>query len=210
MFSIGFDITEALREAILGQPIGAWHRSVDQHDRPRTNGQVTDITARLDLSGWPTGTRVIVRRERPHPDAQYNLFDPNGYRHTAFITNQPDTNIVELERRHRGHARVEDRIRNSKDTGLVRFPFENFERNAIWLQLVLCAQALLAWFQRIACTGTDLQAADPKTLRYRLLHVAARLAHHARNIHLRINEHWPWRHDHATAFERIRALPATG
>lgn len=209
MFSVGFDITEALREAILGQPAGAWHRSVDQHDQPRPNGQVTDITARLDLSGWPTGSRVIVRRERPHPGAQYNLFDPNGYRHTAFITNQPDTNIVELERRHRAHARVEDRIRNNKDCGLARFPFENFERNAVWLQLVLSAQALLAWFQLIGCTGTDHQAADPKTLRYRLIHVAARFARHARTVRLRINTHWPWKDDLAAAFERIRAHPAT-
>ncbi len=208
MFSIGFDITAALRDAILAQPLGAWHHSIDQRDQPRPNGQVTDITPRLDLSGWPQGSRVIVRRERPHPGAQYNLFDPNGYRHTAFITNQPDTNIVELERRHRSHARVEDRIRNNKDCGLGRFPFENFERNAVWLQLVLCAQALLAWFQQIACADGVLQAADPKTLRYRLLHVAARFARHARTTRLRINQNWPWRHDLAAAFNRIRALPA--
>ena len=41
MFSIGFDITEPLRDAILAQPVGAWHRSIDQQDRSRPNGQNT-------------------------------------------------------------------------------------------------------------------------------------------------------------------------
>ena len=42
------------------------------------------------MDPWPTGTRLIVRRERPHPGAQLSLFDTiEGFRHTAFITNQP-------------------------------------------------------------------------------------------------------------------------
>jgi hypothetical protein len=37
----------------------------------------------------------------------------------------------------------------------------------------------MAWTQRLLLTG-DLARAEPKRLRYRLLHVAARLAFHAR------------------------------
>lgn len=29
----------------------------------------------IDLAGYPDGTQVIVRRERPHPGAQLRLFD---------------------------------------------------------------------------------------------------------------------------------------
>jgi hypothetical protein len=57
----------------------------------------------------------------------------------VFITNQPDADIIDLERRHRAHARVEDRIRDAKDTGLRTLPFGDWQRNEVWLELVLLA-----------------------------------------------------------------------
>ena len=65
---------------------------------------------------------MIVRREEPHVGAQFNLFDPDGWRHQVFMTNSTDTDITYLEARHRGHARVEDRIRCAKDTALRHLP----------------------------------------------------------------------------------------
>jgi hypothetical protein len=86
-------------------------------------------------------------------------------------------------------------------------PFRDFEHNRVWLILVAIAHELLAWTQRLLLDG-ELAKAQPKRLRYRLLHVAARLALHARKATLRIHATWPWATALVTAFTRARALPA--
>lgn len=111
-----------------------------------------------------------------------------------------------LEVRHRAHARVEDRIRCGKNTGFGRFPSRHFAVNAAWLELSLTAIDLHAWAQTLLLDG-ELATAEPKKLRYRLLHTAARITRGARRLHLRIAAAWPWRHDLATAFARLQALP---
>ena len=103
--------------------------------------------------------------------------------------------------------RVEDHIRNDKDTGLRNLPFRDFEHNRVWLQLVRLAHDLIAWTQRLLLTG-ELARCEPKRLRYRLLHIAARLAFHARTATLRIDHSWPWATALAAAFARLQALPA--
>jgi len=206
-YSVGYDLTDQVRAAILKTPGSAWVAAVDQDDSERANGQVAEITTHLDLGSWPTGSRVIVRRERPHPGAQLSFTDVDGYRFQAILTDQPTGEIAVLERRHRARARVEDHIRNDKDTGLRNLPFRDFEHNRVWLQLVLIAHDLIAWTQRLLLTG-ELAKAEPKRLRYRLLHVAARLAFHARTATLRLQACWPWARDLAAAFARLKALPA--
>jgi len=146
-FSIGYDITESVRLAILDVPADAWQIPMTQEMEDRDGAGVTEITERLDLSGWPAGTRVIGRREEPHVGAQFNLFEPDGWRHQCFITNSADSDIIYLEARHRGHARVEDHIKEAKDTGLLRFPGHDFASNAAWLVVVGIAQDLQAWAQ---------------------------------------------------------------
>ncbi len=74
------------------------------------------LTGLLNLSGWPVGMRVVVRRERPHPGAQLRIVDVDGNRITAFATNTPRGQLADLELRHRRRARCEDRIRIAKDT----------------------------------------------------------------------------------------------
>ena len=81
-----------------------------------------------------------------------------------------------LEARHRAHGRVEDRIKNLKQTGIGRFPSREFGINQTWLQLALTAADLISWTQTTLLHG-HLAKAKLKLLRYRLLHVAARLAH---------------------------------
>jgi hypothetical protein len=44
-------------------------------------------------------------------------------------------------------------------------------------------------------------------LRYRLLHVAARITRSGRRTRLRIAENWPWATDLVNAFTRLAALP---
>jgi hypothetical protein len=71
---------------------------------------------------------------------------------------------------------------------------------------VRLAHDLIAWTQRLLLTG-ELAKAEPKRLRYRLLHVAGRLAFHARGARLRLQASWPWARDLAVAFARLKALP---
>ena len=205
-FSVGFDITEPVRQAILSLPESAFRAAVGQDGDDRDGAWVAEITDRLDLSGWPEGARAIVRRERPHPGAQLSFTDHGGHRFQVTLTDQQGSDIAEIERRHRARANVEDRIRNAKQTGLDKLPFRDFEHNAVWLELVLLAQDLLCWTQRLVLDG-ELARCEPKRLRYRLLHVAARLGFHARRATLRLQRNWPWAGELAAAFERLRALP---
>jgi hypothetical protein len=160
----------------------------------------------MALTGWPEATRVIVRRERPHPGAQLSFTDHDGHRFLATPTDLAG-DAVELERLHRARANAEDRVRAAKQTGLENLPFRDFDHNAVWLELSLIAQDLIAWTQRLALTG-DHARCEPKTLRYRLLHVAGRLAFHARRATLRLQRTWPWARELAAAFARLAALPA--
>ena len=177
----------------------------------RDHAEVCEITDLVDTTGYPAGTRVIVRRELPHPGAQLSLFDHIvGWRHQVFITDTPYGHgpIQYLETRHRAHARVEDRIRCGKDTGLGRFPSRTFAINAAWLTAVMLALDLTCWAQTILLHDVPTPAkAEPKTLRYRLLHVAARLVRGGRQFRLRLDRHWPWAQQLAAAFARCAALP---
>jgi hypothetical protein len=124
----------------------------------------------------------------------------------VFLTDQADPDLARLELRHRQRARVEDRIRAAKATGLANLPFDLVRRNRVWLELVLAAQDLCCWTQALLLNGA-LAVAEPKTLRYRLLHVAARIVGHARRLILRLQASWPWAVELACAFARLRALP---
>jgi len=205
-FSVGLDLTEPVRQSILALPEQAWQPALAQDGADREGAWVAELA--LDLSSWPKGTRAICRRERPHPGAQLSFSDHNGYRFQVFLTNQQGRRIARLEQLHRARAACEDRIRCGKDTGLANLPFRAFQPNAAWLELVLIAQDLLVWTQRLLLAGTGLARCEPKRLRYRLLHVAARLTRHARRLSLHLPRDWPWREPLLQAFERLRALPA--
>jgi hypothetical protein len=89
-FSIGYELKARAREAIVALSEAAWQAAIDAEGKAREGAQVAELTEEIDLSTWPEGTRLIVRRERPHPGAQFQVFDADGYRHTAFITDQDD------------------------------------------------------------------------------------------------------------------------
>ena len=174
--------------------------------RPAAGGRRGRRAGDLDLPGWPAGTRAICRREDPHPGAQLSFTDADGHRFQVFITDQPDPDVAALELCHRRRARVEDRIRSAKATGLRNLPFDPWRRNAVWLELVLMACDLTCWAQTLLLSG-ELRVAEPKTLRYRLWHVAARIIRHARRVIVRLQRTWPWATALAAAFTRLRALP---
>jgi len=209
-FSVGWAIRGPERMAIATIAKKVWTDAVDADGGHRDGAGLAEITrvlpARL-LVGYPSGTRVIVRRERPHPGAQLDAFEErDGWRYTAFATDTSFGQLAHLDARHRAHARVEDRIRTAKDTGLDHFPSRSFAINAAWLTVVMVAVDLIAWTQHLLLHG-DLAKAEPKTLRYRLLHVAARLTRGQRRLWLRIQRTWPWARDLAAAFARLAALP---
>jgi hypothetical protein len=206
-FSVGYELTEQVRAAILKIPEDAWTPGLDQDGSERTNGEVAEITDLVDLSSWPEGSRVIVRRERPHPGAQLSFTDHDGHRFQAILTDQPDPDIAVIECRHRQHAHVEDRIRDDKDTGLAKFPFKAFALNEVWLEIVALAHDLIVWTQAL-CLDGELSKAEPKRLRYRLMHVAARLAFSARRGKLHLQHTWPWADELVAAFAKLNTLPA--
>jgi hypothetical protein len=206
-FSVGMAITQPIRAAITA--CLDWQPAIDTDRQLRDGAEIAEITHLVDLAGYPTGTRMIVRRERAHPGAQLSIFDMiEGLRHQVFITDTPRNacSLQLTELRHRAHARVEDRIRTGKDSGLGRFPSRQFNINQAWLELALIGIDLIAWAQTLLLDG-EHAIAEPKKLRYRLLHVPARLVRTARRAYLRIAHQWPWARELITAYARLAALP---
>lgn len=176
----------------------------------RPDAFVADITGLLgDLRRWPQHHRVIVRKEPLHPRYERQATDyekRNKQRYQAFSTNTRTGQSAFLDARHRHHATVEQRIRDSKACGLERLPSRHAHINAAWLCAVASATDLRSWFQLLALSG-ELAVASPKTLRFRVLHVAARLVHGQRRRSLKVDATWPWAAEIASAFDAIRVLP---
>jgi Transposase DDE domain group 1 len=207
-FSVGLPVDQRVRDTLLLAQEEDWIPAVESDGRVRPGAWVIELTNLIDFSGWPEHTRVIARRERPHPGAQLSLFDQHeGFRHQIFITDQPDRDIAALELRHRHRAHVENRIRAAKDTGLRNLPCADVVCNDAWLQLVLIAQDLIAWSQALCFDGA-LKIAEPKRLRHRVFHAAATIVHTGGQMIVRFQRTWPWVDDIVTAFTRLRvALP---
>jgi len=128
------------------------------------------------------------------------------HRFTAFLTDTRGGQLADLEVRHRSHARVEDRIRTGKATGLRNLPCKGYDQNRVWLELSLAAADLLTWAQALCFDGA-LARCEPAAFRYRVGHVAARLVRTGRCWRLRLDRDWPWAAQLATAFNRLRAAP---
>lgn len=212
-FSVGFDLSAEVREAIAKLEDDAWVGAISQDGEPVADhptrpreAYVTELTGLLDLSAWGEGSRLICRRERAHPGAQLTLIDTDGWRHQAFLADQPGDDLAELDRSHRAHAHVEQRIEDSKALGLSKLPFRSFQMNEAWMQLALAAQDLLA-FAKELCLEGELARAKPETLRYRLLHQAGRISRSGRRTRLRLARQWPWAEALAAACQRLDALP---
>jgi Transposase DDE domain group 1 len=206
-FSFGYPLTEPVRQALRCLEESAWEPAIGHDGEPRDGAWVTELTAKVNLSDWPAGTRLICRRERPHPGAQLSFTDLDGHRFQCFITDQDDNDIAALELLHRQHARVEDRIKTLKATGASHLPFHAFDANAAWLELALAAHDIMVWTQ-LLCLDGEHQVCEPKRLRYRILHVAGQLTHHARRVTLHLPTDWPWADAILRGFQRLQALPA--
>ena len=213
-YSVGFTLPDSFTAQlkVLDQA-GVWRPALDADSQIRPDAMVADATGLLDLSSWPAGMRVIVRKEKPHPGAQLRITDVNGWRVTAFATNTPAAggshrSCAHLELRHRRRARCEDRIRIAKDTGLTNLPLHDFDQNRIWLAVVALAVELTAWWQMLALAGHPARRWEPKRLRLRLFSIAGRLADHGRTRRLHLAASAPWAWLLLAGLDRLRALPA--
>ena len=204
-YSVGMTITEDMQNAILKVPARAWTPAYDAEGQVRPGAWVAEITGMLNLTAWPKGMRVIVRKERPHPGAQLRFTDLGGHRFTCFATSTKGGQLADLELRHRRRARCEDRIRAAKDTGLRNLPFHGFAQNQIWCELVAMACELLAWTQMLALPG-PARRWEPKRIRLRLFSAAGRIVSTGRRLRLRIAARWPWATQITAAISRLQAF----
>jgi len=213
-YSLGFTLPAGADKLIAKIPPSAWTPAYDSNGQIRDGAFVAELTGLLDLSTWPPGMRVILRKERPHPGAQLRTTDVDGNRITAFATNTPaggpGSQLADLELRHRRRARCEDRIRNLKDTGLSNLPLHDLDQNRIWCTLVALAGELLAWTQLLAFTNVPARRWEPKRLRLRLFSIAGRLARTGRRTRLHLSGRHRWSQTLLDGLTRIGGLPAPG
>jgi Transposase DDE domain group 1 len=202
-FIVGHRLSAEVAAVVTTVPKNRWKTalSADGADE-RESGEVAEITDLVDLSLWGKGTRMIARRELPHPGAQLTFSDVEGHRYQVFITDHEEDDVCFLDALYRGRGRCERRICDAKDTGLTNLPSASFAINAAWLTLVLMAGDLLVWMKGLCLEG-ELACAEPKRLRYTLLHTAGLLVRSARRTTLRIAEGWPWADDLVAAFTRL-------
>ncbi|HEX5402741.1 MAG TPA: transposase, partial [Pseudonocardiaceae bacterium] len=209
-FSFGFPVDTRIQAIVDEVPDGCWESAIQTGGGIRDGAWVAEVTGMLDLSAWPEGSRVVLRAERPHPGAQLRFTDADGHRITAFITDIPDRVIAGqtagLERHHRQHARVEDRIREGKATGLRNLPCRGWEENVAWLETLLAAMDLVCWAKLLGFAATPVLAhAEIATFRNLVLHVAGRITRGGRQVRLRIDRTWAYAEDIARGWRAIRA-----
>ena len=209
-YSVGYTLPDNAADVVAHIPQWVWAPAIDADGEVRDGAFLAELTDLLDLTSWPTGMRVIVRKERPHPGAQLRLTDADGMRLTAFATNTATGQLADLELRHRRRARAEDRIRCAKDTGLTNLPLHDFDQNRIWCALVALACELTAWLQMLAVAGHDARRWEPKRLRLRLFSAAGRLAVTGRRTVLHLARTGRWTGLLLDAIARLRALAVPG
>lgn len=208
-YSFGFPVDLRIQRIVDLIPEDCWYPALQGEDDLREGAWVAEATGMIDLSSWPEGSRLILRKERPHPGAQLTFWDADGMRITAFLTDTPAGRVPNqaqgLELRHRQHARIEDRIRGAKATGLRNLPCRGWEENVAWLEAVLCAIDLITWTKLLAFQDVPtLAKAEIHRFRYAVLHVGARLTRGARQLRLRIDQGWKWARAIARGWQRIR------
>ena len=213
-FSVGWSCTDKEMDAIERLPKGAWTAGIDQDGDLAEDTFVADLTGLLDLGTWQKkipGLRIIVRDEPLHPRYRKRATEREkklGRRYQLVATSTQRGQVAWLDARHRSHVHVENDVKQAKDLGLNRWPSRHWTINVAWTQIVALAANLLACFRYLALPAGELRDASPKTLRYRLFHLPARLTRGQRKRWLHLRADWPWTSDLITAWRAVKALPA--
>jgi hypothetical protein len=223
LFTCGWMITAADEDAIRQVPAAAWKPGIAQDGSAEDDKDTAEITGLMTRAGnWPDGLRWIARRVKPSRRHLRNLTDyekKTGWKYSITCTNIPDTGIAGvpgshhaqyLDTVHREHAVVETGgVRTAKAMGLRNLPSKTWQVNAGWVITANIAADLTAWIRLLGChDDEELRDADPDTLRYRIWHIPARLARHARQRTLGISPDWPWKEAFLTCWLRLCALPS--
>jgi len=200
-FSITARSNVKLRAAMEAMPGAAWTPIPYWLDGGADVAETT-YTPFADRPG-ARPVRLIVRRVRPTPDSQLDLFGVS-YSYHAFITDR-DGETLALEADHRRHAEVENAIRELKyGVGLNHLPSGKFGANAAWLAFNVMAHNLARW---VAQLGLGAGILSTKRLRRRLFAIVGRLTRSARRVTLHLPARWPWQLDFSQALARLRAIP---
>jgi hypothetical protein len=152
-----------------------------------------------------------VRDEPLHPRYRKRATDREkqlGRRYQLVAINTKVGQIAWLDARHRSHVHVENDVKQAKDLGLNRWPSRQWAINVAWTQAVALAANLLACFRHLALPEGELRDAAPKLLRYRLLHLPARLTRGQRKRWLHLRADWPWTDEVINTWRAVNALPA--
>lgn len=211
-FSVGWSCTDREMDAIQALPADVWTPGIDQSGEPVEDTFVADLTGLLDLGSWHKkipGLRIIVRDEPLHPRYRKRATEREkqlGRRYQLIATNTKVGQIAWLDARHRSHVHVENDVKQAKDLGLNRWPSRQWSINVAWTQIVALAANLLACFRLLALPKGELRDAAPKLLRYRLLHLPARLTRGQRKRWLHLRADWPWTDDVINTWQAVRAL----
>jgi hypothetical protein len=220
-FTVGWSITDADETAIAALPTDAWTASLQPDGTATDQAQVAELTGLNPRVGnWPAGLRLIVRRTKPsarHAKKLTALEKRTGWRYAIIATNirrihgVPGSHQPQwLDVLHRSHATVEDRVRTNKAMGLRNLPSKAWTVNQGWVLAANIAADLAAWTRLLGLHDQpDLADAEPDTLRYRLLHLPAKLTTHARRKTLSIPDTWPWAEAFLLCWQRLGLLPLT-
>ena len=90
--NVGFAVVARSNQAIhaaisrIAWDDDAWQPARRQDGDERPGAAVAELTDLVDLSDWPAGTRLIVRREPLHPGAQQTLFPSTLFRYWGHYT----------------------------------------------------------------------------------------------------------------------------
>lgn len=213
-FSVGWACTGREIDAITELPAAAWTPGIDQNGTVLDDTFVADLTGLLDLGGWTEkipGLRILVRDEPLHPKYLKRATEQEkkqGRRYQLIATNTQAGQVAWLDARHRSHVHVENDVKQAKALGLGRWPSRFWQVNVAWTQIVGLAANLLACFRHLALPEGELRHAAPKLLRFRLLHVPARLTRGQRKRWLHLRRDWPWTQDLLHAWKAVKTLTA--
>jgi hypothetical protein len=225
LFTCGWMITAAGEDAIAAIPRQAWQPGITQDGRAEQDKDVAEITGLMTRAGnWPQGLRWIARRVRPPRRHLRNLTaceHKTGWKYSITCTNIPAAGIPGIpgshhpqyiDVLHRNHATVETiGVETANAMGLRNLPPKSWQVNEGWVLAANIAADLTAWTRLLGLRDhEDLKDAEPGTLRYRIWHIPARLARHARSQVLKISPHWPWKDAFLTCWQRLCSLPAPG
>ena len=195
-FSVGYPVTEAVRDAIRLVPKWAWNSANNADGDLREHADVIDITDLLDLSAWSTSCPACGSSSAASSHTPARRWTPSRSATASATKPSPPTPPAgrSVPRGpHRAHARVEDRIRTGRHTRLGQLPSRHEKINAVWLELALIAADLLTLSQSMLLTDKpDLHRAEPDAGGDVQQPVAQRLVTRGqRKVFLRLAEHWP-------------------